>query len=397
MKKLLSLFILGTLIISAQPTGYAAPAGSDWPSLNYDAAQSNYNPVEKTLTPQNILKLHARKWTIPVPSSVSYPIVTGGRVYVPVVSNGRVHVRAYDAASGKPVATYPKDALGGMLMINGNLYLAGHVVQVVDPANGNKLAQINPLPGTSGGTFIDPVGDRKVLVVGYASRNRKIPTRLYGIDRQANHVLWSSPSIIAQGTMSTGRIMTETTAGSEFYDESSGKPLVHQSTVHSDWFAGSVLAYTVASVKQGASATLYAYDGTGQKVWQRVVGPFMVTRGWAHAVGPDAIYVQAFKPRVGVEALDPESGQVLWSRPILNMQRMVLANGMLFVLTYGLGEPVRLLVLNATSGSLIGNKAIVLSAGYYAFPEQNGLMVADGMVFLRVVGPDGPQLVVLGL
>lgn len=392
MKTLLSLLILGLVVAGAQWPAHAAPAGSDWPSLNYDAAQSNDNGAEQVLSARNVLKLRVR-WTTPLPSSVSYPVVAGGRVYVPIVSQGRVHVRALDAPTGKPVATYPKDALGGLLAMNGKLYLAGHVVQVVDPATGQKLAQIGPPAGTGGGTFVNPIGDHKIVVVGFAGSNRRTPTQLFGIDSQTYHVLWRSPSISAIGTIATGRILTETTAGSEFYDESSGKGVVRQPNLHSDWFAGSVLAYTVASVKRG-SATLYAFDGTGQKMWSRSVGPFMVTRGWAHALSSDSLYIQTIKPQPGVEALDPESGQVQWSRRVANVQRMVLANDLLYVLTYSLGQPVRLIVFRASTGAPVG--VIQLSSGYYAFNEQNGLIVADGMVFLRAVGPGGSQLVALG-
>jgi outer membrane protein assembly factor BamB len=112
-------------------------------------------------------------------------------------------------------------------------------------------------------------------------------------------------------------------------------------------------------------------------------------------VAPDAVYVQTLKPKGGVAALDPQTGELLWMRSLADVQRLAVANGLLFVLTYGLGQPVRLVVLKADTGAPIG--AVVLSAGYYAFPEPNELMIASGLVFIRVVGPRGGQLVVLGL
>ena len=41
--------------------------------------------------------------------------------------------------------------------------------------------------------------------------------------------------------------------------------------------------------------------------------------------------------------------------------------------------------------------AVVLSPGYYAFGAVNGLMVANGMVFIRAASASGSQLLALGL
>jgi outer membrane protein assembly factor BamB len=108
------------------------------------------------------------------------------------------------------------------------------------------------------------------------------------------------------------------------------------------------------------------------------------------------VYVQVLRPQVGVQALDPLSGTVLWTRSIPDVQHIVLANGVLYVLTYGLGQQVRLVALHADTGVPIG--AIVLSSGFFAFPASNGLMVANGMVFIRAANTTGSQvLVALGL
>jgi len=56
---------------------------------------------------------------------------------------------------------------------------------------------------------------------------------------------------------------------------------------------------------------------------------------------------------------------------------------------------VRLIALRAATGVPIG--AIVLSLGYYAFNAANSLMVANGEVFIRTVGPGGSKLVALDL
>ena len=108
------------------------------------------------------------------------------------------------------------------------------------------------------------------------------------------------------------------------------------------------------------------------------------------------MYVETLRPQVGVEALDPFLGTVLWARSLPDVQHIVLANGVLYVLTYGLGQQVRVVALHADTGIPIG--AIVLSSGFFAFPASNGLMVANGMVFLRAATTSGSQvLVALGL
>lgn len=393
MKRLVFLLILGFVLLPLQRPARAAPPGSDWPSLNADAAQSNDNAAEKTLTARNVLRLKVR-WAAPE-TNVSYPIVASGRVYIPIISHGRVHIRAVDALTGKQVLVYPKDAQGGVIALGGSLYLAGHVLQVVDPATGEKLGQLDPTPPAKGGIWVNPIADQKVMVVGYAGTTHSTPNSLYGIDPQTKNILWKITSMSAQAAIGGGDVLTETSRGSEFYDENSGKGLTTQKSVYSDWFAGAGMAYTVASIKRG-NATLYAVDQAGHRVWKRVVGPYMIATGWAHAISTTGLYLQVFKPSQSIEALDPATGAVLWSRAIQDVQRIVVANNLLFVLSSRLGQPARLIVLNATTGSPLG--AIILSTGYYTFNASNGLMVADGMVFIRAVGPGNAQLLVaLGL
>ena len=87
MSKPASLLILGILLLAAGSTAGAAPSPSNWPSLDMDAAHSNYNTAETTLTARNVLKLKV-KWTAPE-TNLSYPIVAGGSVYVPVLERTR--------------------------------------------------------------------------------------------------------------------------------------------------------------------------------------------------------------------------------------------------------------------------------------------------------------------
>jgi hypothetical protein len=391
MKKLVALIILGCTLLSGHLFAMAAPAGSSWPSLDADAGQSNYNSTEKTMTTKNVLKLKVL-WSARI-SDQSYPVVSDGKVYVPVASNNKVHLRALDATTGKPLALYPKDARGGVLVSGGTIYLAGHVLQAVDVAGGQKIFQINGQPPLRGSTFVDPQGDGKVIYAGfYSGANSSI----YTVDPTSNKVLIKLPSTSAFGTIASGHILTNSTRGSIFYDESSGRALARPPYLGSYWFAGSNLAYTVASVK-GKVAALYAFDGTGRRIWSHVVGPVLTTHGadWAHAVSPDAVYVQTLRPDQGVQAFDPLSGRVLWTRHIADVQSIALTSKLVFVLTYGLGHPVRVVALKPTTGAVVAG--IMLSSGYFAFGEPNGLIVADGMVFIRAVGPSGPQLVAMGL
>jgi outer membrane protein assembly factor BamB len=237
--------------------------------------------------------------------------------------------------------------------------------------------------------FLNPVSDGKVILVGYAAP--KAPGILYTVDPASDSLVRKMPSASAIGTITTGRILTQTATGSAFYDERSGKTLSSQPSMRSNWFAGNPLAYTVASVK-GKNTTLYAYDGSGHQAWSRVLAGPLAVENWPHAASAAAVYVQTMKPQTGVEALDPLAGSVLWSRAIPDVQQIVVANGVLYVLTYGLGQAVRLVLLRADTGAPIG--AIVLSSGYFAFPAANGLIVADGMVFIRAAAASGTQLLV---
>ena len=164
MRKLWSLVIVGVLLLAAHPASRAASSSSDWPSLGSDAAQSNDNAAETAITAHNVLKLKVR-WTAPI-ADVSYPIVVAGRVYVPMVSHAHIHVWVLDAATGKRLSVIFRDAPGGMLMVGGNLYVAGRYLQEVDPAKGTRLSRIDATPSTANGVFLYPVADQKLLVAG---------------------------------------------------------------------------------------------------------------------------------------------------------------------------------------------------------------------------------------
>lgn len=392
MKRRGTFIILGIFLLAGLTPARAAGSPTDWPSLGADAALSNYNPGEHLITAQNALKLRVR-WSVPV-SSASYPIVSGNQVYVPIQKGDRIHVNAYTASSGKLAVQITKDASGGMVAVNGTIYLAGHVLQAVTAGTNDKVVQINARPHAVTGTFVAPVADDRVVVAGYASTSKNVPSSLYAINPNGNQVTWKSPSVDAASTIGNGKIITATPQGTAFYDELSGKVIMTQKAIRGQWFAGSALMYTVAAL--GASPmTLYAYAPSGKLSWQRRIGPRMITLGWPHAVTPDALYVANLKGGSSVQALDPGSGQVLWNRPLANVASLAAANNLVFALTYTLGQQARVVVLRADTGKAVG--AIVLSTGFSAFNTPNDMMVADGMVFLRVQGPAGSQLLALGL
>ncbi|MGI8824517.1 MAG: PQQ-binding-like beta-propeller repeat protein [Chloroflexota bacterium] len=393
MRKLGVLIIVGLLLLAGHSAAEATDSLSDWPSLNYDAAQTGDNVAEHRLTARNVLKLRVR-WTAPEANG-SYPIVSAGRVYVPIMAHGKVHVRVLDALTGKQRFVVPKDALGGILSAGGNLYLAGHLLQAVDLSTNEKIAQVGAAPASAHGTFLNPLGDSKIVLTGYYSATGLHPyANLYAFAPDLSRLYWKAPSVRAEGTISQDRVLTEIASGGAMYDENSGKRVASQRGLHSDWFAGDILNYAVATPKKGG-ATLYAFDGTGHKAWSATVGPRLITQGWPHAISPNALYVQTFKPSTGLEALDPESGTRLWRDRLPEAEHIVLANGVLYALSYQLGQPVHLVVLRADTGKVIG--AIILGSGYYAFSSANGLIVAAGMVFIRAVGPTGPVLIALGV
>ncbi len=387
MRLLAALIILGTMVFSAVMPAGAAPAGGDWPSLDFDAAHSNFNSSESILNARNVLKLKVR-WIAPE-TNLSYPIVAGGKVYVPVAVGSKIQVDVLNASTGKTLGRFAKDSRGGLLMHGGVLYTAGHTLQAIDPATGTAIAQIRSQPSLTGSTFLNPVADAKWLLVGYTPPQGA--GSLYTVDPSADQLVRKLPSATAIGALTLGRILTDTTAGSASYDEGTGKTVWSRAAVKSNWFAGSVLAYTVASVR-GKNTTLYAFDGTGRVIWSATVASPLGIQDWSHAVTPQAVYVQILKPAAGIEALDPLTGKVLWSRALADVQHIVVANGVLYALTYGLGEQVRLVAFHADTGVPIG--AVVLSNGYFAFPAVNGLIVANGMVFLRAVTGSGTQVLI---
>src|SRR5579859_682522 len=244
MSKLATLFILGILLLAAGSTAGAASSPSNWASLDADAAHSNYNPTETTLTARNVLKLKV-KWTAPE-TNLSYPIVADGSVYAPILEGTKTHVRVLAPSTGKPLGTFTKDALGGMLLRSGVLYVAGHTLQAIDPTTGASVAKIAPHPSTTGSVFLNPEADKKLIVVGYALPRG--PGSLYTVDPDANQLVHKLPSSSGIGVLTTGRVLTETIGGSAFYDELSGRTLWSRTGLKSNWFAGDTLAYTVSSV-----------------------------------------------------------------------------------------------------------------------------------------------------
>jgi hypothetical protein len=390
MRLLLAPVILWLLLAGALSPARAAST-SDWPSLGADAAQNNYNASETALTPKNVLKLKV-KWTAPIPD-VSYPVVANGRVYVPVQKGRAVHAEALDGATGKVVATYTKGALGGLLVNGGNLYLAGRSLEILDPSTGSEVGQIKGPSTSTGATFTYPIADSKVVLAGYASAGKSVPNSVYAIDPSTYSVLWHSPSQSAQGAITAGRVLTLTATGTVSYGESTGKAVITQPSLLSDWFGAGQLALTVATATNH-NVTVFAYDTAGRKVWARKVGPRLDPRGWAHAATPNAVFVAILTPYEGLEALNPADGSVLWRAKLPGIQRLAVADGVVFAVSNEMGMPLRLAMYRADTGKAIG--ALSLSTGYFAFPTNNELMVADGMVFVRAVGPSGTTLVALG-
>jgi hypothetical protein len=391
MRLLFSLVILGVLLAGAFPSASAAGV-SDWSSLGANAAQNNANSSETILTAKNVLKLKV-KWTAPVPD-VSYPVVADGHVYVPQLKKKAIHVQVLDPATGKPVAAFTKSAVGGILVNGGKLYLAGHTLQVLDLATGEVLNTIKGPSTSSQATFAYPVADSRVILAGYAAGTAGKPNSVYAIDPSTDAVLWHSPSVNAQGAIAAGRVLTLTATGTVSYGELSGKTITTQASLLGDWFGAGNLAFTVASGSKHRT-TLFAYDTSGHMTWSRTVGPVLDPRGWAHAATAGAVVVAMLSPSEGLEALNPADGSVLWQAKLKGVQRLALANGVVFALSNELGMPLRLTMYRADTGKAIGS--LSLSSGYYAFPTNNELMVANGMVFARVVGPTGPTLVALGL
>jgi outer membrane protein assembly factor BamB len=381
-------------LVPVQASAASSSPHSNWSSLDADAARSNSNPLEKTLTAANVLRLKV-KWALPIPTQ-SYPVVADGKVYIPLATRHKIHVRAFNVLTGKPIHTYPQDASGGLLATSAGLVVAGRLLQLLDPLSGAKLEQMPAPTPLSGGTYLDPSSDGKVLLVGYATTTRSSSASLYTIDPTTGTILHKLVSSTAQGTIgSHGRILTVTTEGGAFYDETSGRAVARQASLFGPWFAGSTLSYTVGSMGK-KPVSLFAYDGTGQRVWKRALGPPYIVDNWPHAVTPTNVFVERVKPSVGVEALDALTGAVLWNKSIPNVQRLAEANGILYVLTYSLGLPIKVVALKAATGKIIG--VIGLSSAYYAYPEQNDLMIANGMLFIRAVGPNNLQeLVALGL
>jgi len=393
MKRFSALIILGILLAAGQARVHAAPALSDWPSLNADAAQTNWDQGEHTLSASNVLKI-SPKWVAPAADTVGYPVAAGRHVFVPFVSGRHAYVHELDGVSGKLIATYTKEAFGGMVFSAGSLYVAGYHLQELDPATGSQLAVIDTAPRLPRGAFLMPLADRSIILAGYTDLSLHAANTLYAFSSDLSQRLWHAPSLRAQGSIVAGHVFTEITSGAAGYDERTGRHTFSRQLLHGAWFGGGKLLYVVGTL--GTSPlTLFAYAGSGRRVWSRVVGPRLNVQDWPHASTGTLIYLQTLQPQAGVEAVDPDTGKVAWSQPVPDIQHLVVANNVLYALTYRLGQSVRLVLLRADSGKIIGSK--VLQAGYFAFPSPNNMMVANGMVYLRLEGPQGSQLVALGL
>ncbi|MGH2443939.1 MAG: hypothetical protein ACRDFX_12360, partial [Chloroflexota bacterium] len=314
MKRVIALIILGCIVAAGQTAQAALPA-PDWPSRDGNAANGNYNAFETTLTAKNVLKLKVA-WPPVAISDRSYPVVAGNRLYVPFNARKTVHVRAIDIKTGRALATYNKGACGGILVANGDLYLAGHILQVLDATSGQKLAQVRPPPGTHGCAFVYPQWDQNFILAGYDGGST---SSVYVTDQKLTQVLRKLPSASASEAILSGHVYTRTSAGSAFYDETNGKVLAHPSYLGSDWFAGTQLAYTVSAFKHHKTK-LYAIGDTGKRVWSRVVGPNLATAGsdWPHAMSDSVLAVKTLQPGQGVLALNPLTGHFMWKRKLAN-------------------------------------------------------------------------------
>jgi hypothetical protein len=174
------------------------------------------------------------------------------------------------------------------------------------------------------------LADRSIILAGYTDLSLHAPhmaNTLYAFRRTYPNAC-AAPSLRAQGNIVAGHVLTETTSGAAGYDERTGR---HVEPAASSW--GMVrwwkLNYAVRTL--GASPlTLFAYAGSGRKVWSRVVGPRLNVQDWPHASTGTLIYLQTLLPRAGVEAVDPATGKIVWSEPVPDIQHLAVANNVLY-------------------------------------------------------------------
>lgn len=380
--------------VSAQP---AVPA-SDWPMLGHDATSSNRNPVDHALTRQTLVHIKVL-WTHSLPT-ISYPIVSGGRVFAPTLTTKGVRVIEWDAATGKQITKIRREAIGGMVATDTDLVTAGSKLVASKLATGQVDFTSSALTGTARGQFLNPMLNGTTLLAPYvqftttASGRTRVQDRLFAVSALDWRSLWSvNGGSTAAPAASDSTVFTSAAHGSQFVELATGKRTTFKHYFATSWFSVGELAYGVTALPHELT-TLYCLHPNGERVWSRVVAPPFATSTWPHAAAPGRVFVQVFEPVNGVQALDADTGKVIWTRVVPCVQHMAMANGLLYVASSCLAAPAVIVVLRATDGKQVAR--VPLPAGYMIYNADNQLMIAAGMLFVRAVGPLGPALLAFG-
>jgi outer membrane protein assembly factor BamB len=93
---------------SLTPPTECQPQGGDWPQSAHDPAHTGYNPTESVIGVSNVGEL-GLQWTAS-DGSITPPVVANGIEYL--VSGGQsLTVLAFDSSTGRPLWTFPLDAV----------------------------------------------------------------------------------------------------------------------------------------------------------------------------------------------------------------------------------------------------------------------------------------------
>jgi len=193
------------------------------------------------------------------------PVVVGNTVWmVSSYNGGNIVLQGYDARTLARTSSIPVPAIGGVGLggqgvltsgPDGNLYVAaGEMVQVVNPANGQEIHQVQVLAGRASSVAVSPDGSK--LYVGIAAKGASTPFRLVVFNLPSDTI--ASQTALASGGNGGNLVAT---SGGVWGTTGSG----HRAWV---WFAPNGNLSRAVQVGLGAGGGLSSFPSySGGVVW----------------------------------------------------------------------------------------------------------------------------------
>jgi outer membrane protein assembly factor BamB len=360
--------------------GPAADAGSSWPQSYFDAAHSNHNAKEKTLSVANVANLQL-KWGSSAPTNgVTAFTLDSGVIYAQGQGANAPNLSAIDASTGATLWTVGTGNdgyfLSGSIAVTGDLVVAGCGFADQGGTNYGAICGYRKSDGKQAWHWSNPcnclpeaavyaplVYDSGSVYFGYSNGGAGANQYVVSLDAKTGAEQWTyvagGPNTVGEAAVTIGNGFVYFACGGQ--NNFSGVCALNQSNGGLAW--STEIGTTELGLTAGKN-TLYVSDGfdgqyvslngsTGAQIWTYACAQCgdNVPVSIAHKV----IYAPGYRGMT--YALDAANGAVLWSGNLGDTSSVSVANGVLYLDQQGTNAYAAA-AYDASNGTLLWNSSI---------------------------------------